>query len=81
MVKKTGKGTRKWTKEQKAELLEKGKVKGFQGHHINNVKDHPELAGNPDNIEFLTRKEHLDRHGGNFRNETHGKLLNRKIKE
>ena len=81
MVKKTGMGTRKWSDAEKAELLEKGKVKGYQGHHINNVKDHPELAGNPDNIEFLTRKEHLDRHGGNFRNETHGKLLNRKIEE
>ena len=66
-----------WTKAEKAELLKTGKVKGYEGHHINNVKDHPEFAGNPNNIEFVKRPEHLDAHGGNFRNETHGELLNR----
>ena len=30
-----------------AELLKTGKVKGYEGHHINNVKDHPGLAGTP----------------------------------
>ena len=77
LVKKTGSGTRNWTKAEKAELLKTGKVKGYEGHHINNVKDHPEFAGNPNNIEFVKRPEHLDAHGGNFRNETHGELLNR----
>ena len=62
------------------ELIKNGKVKGYQGHHINNVKDHPDLAGNANNIEFLNSSEHLQRHGGNFRNETHGELLNRQIK-
>ena len=72
-----GGGTRLWTKAEKAELLRTGKVKGYEGHHINNVKDHPELAGDPNNIRFVKRGEHLDAHGGNFRNETHGELLNR----
>lgn len=45
MVEKDGKGSRRWTKEQKAELSETGKVKGYEGHHINNVKDHPDMAG------------------------------------
>ena len=45
LVKKTGKGTRKWTSAERKELQDKGKVKGYQGHHINNVKDHPNMAG------------------------------------
>lgn len=49
----------------------------YNERNINNVKDHPEFAGNPNNIEFVKRPEHLDAHGGNFRNETHGELLNR----
>ena len=57
---------------------ENGKIKGYEGHHINNVKDHPELARNPDNIKFLKgRREHLDEHGGNFKNKTSGDLINR----
>ena len=80
LVIKRGRGTRAWTAKQKKELIETGKVKGFEGHHINNVKEHPDLAGNPDNIKFLKRSEHLQEHGGNFRNETHGELLNRQIK-
>ena len=73
-------GTRKWSLTQKQELLKTGKVKGFEGHHINSVKGHPEHAGNPNNIEFVTRKEHLKRHGGNFRNPTRGNLINRNVK-
>ncbi|WP_156126124.1 hypothetical protein [Chryseobacterium rhizosphaerae] len=42
-------------------------------------KHHPDKAGDPNNIEFVTQKEHLDRHNGNFRNETTGPLKNRKI--
>lgn len=66
-------------KQKKKELEQTGKVKGYEGHHINNVKDHPEMAGNPDNITFVTRREHLDAHGGNFRNKTEGLFVNRKI--
>jgi len=58
-------------------LLEKGKVKGQEWHHINNVKDHADMAGNPNNIEFVTKKEHLQKHGGNFKNKTTGSLKDR----
>lgn len=64
--------TRTWTKTQKAELISKGKVKGFYGHHMKSVKGYPELAGDPANIQFLTKSEHLAAHGGNWRNITHG---------
>jgi len=77
MVKNGKDGTREWTKAELKELKETGKVKGMKGHHINNVKHHPEQAGDPNNIEFVTQKEHLDRHNGNFRNKTTGKLKNR----
>ncbi|WP_185247222.1 DUF6443 domain-containing protein [Chryseobacterium bernardetii] len=72
-------GTRRWTTAQLKELKETGKVKGMKGHHINNVKHHPDKAGDPNNIEFVTQKEHLQKHNGNFRNETTGPLKNRKI--
>ena len=37
----------------------------------------PELAGEHQNVKFLTREEHLEEHGGNWRNQTTGPLLNR----
>ncbi|MCL2591024.1 MAG: hypothetical protein FWD67_09170, partial [Betaproteobacteria bacterium] len=49
LVELTGGGTRCWTPVQKKELLAKGKVKGFEGHHINSAEAHPHLASNPDN--------------------------------
>lgn len=79
LIKETNKGTREWTRVEKQELLKKGKIKGYQGHHINNVKHHPGQAGNPNNIKFVTPKEHLLEHGGNFKNKTTGELLNRKL--
>ena len=41
------------------------------------VKDHPEMAANPDSIKFLSPKEHLEEHGGNWRNLTNGELKSR----
>lgn len=79
MVESIGQGTRDWSKKEMKELLENGKVKGYQGHHINNVKDHPSMAGDPNNIEFLNKTEHLDAHNGNYRNKTEGPLLDRSI--
>ena len=79
LVKKTGHGTRDWSKSEIRELLETGKVKGYEGHHINNVNNHPELAGNPNNITFVNKSEHLSKHCGNYRKETHGYLLDRTI--
>ena len=71
----TGKGSRDWTLDQIDELLSTGKVKGYDGHHMKSVKAYPELAGDPNNIQFLTRKEHLLAHGGNWRNTTHGRYV------
>jgi len=63
LVEKTGSGTRRWTEAQKKELLETGKVKGFDGHHRNTVNGNsPDMARNPDNIEFLTKAEHTKKH-------------------
>ena len=77
MVLNKGYGSREWTKSELRELKETGKVKGYQGHHINNVKDHPSMAGDPNNIEFLNKSEHLDAHNGNYRNKTEGPLIDR----
>lgn len=71
----TGKGSRDWTAEQIDELLTTGKVKGYVGHHMKSVKGYPELAGDPTNIQFLTRQEHLLAHGGNWHNITHGRYV------
>ncbi|HZI57374.1 MAG TPA: RHS repeat-associated core domain-containing protein [Verrucomicrobiae bacterium] len=73
-------GTVKWTDAQKAELLKTGKVKGFEGHHINSVNGSPELASNPNNIKFVEgRVKNLAEHAGDFRNATKGALLNRSL--
>ncbi|MCW3122349.1 MAG: repeat protein, partial [Flavipsychrobacter sp.] len=77
MVKNTGRGTVDWTESQQHELITTGKVKGYEGHHINSVNGHPEMAGNPNNIKFVTRQENLDLHGGNFQNPTTGPLIER----
>ena len=50
---RTGCGSRRWTKKELKELKETRKVKGYEGHHINSVKGHPEDAGDPSNIEFV----------------------------
>ena len=72
-VKNGGDGiTRKWSGPEKEQLLARGKVKGYHGHHMKSVKGYPELAGDPNNIQFLTKAEHLMAHGGNWRNITHG---------
>jgi hypothetical protein len=74
---KLGGATRNWTKAERAELLKTGKVSGYQGHHINSVNGHPRLAGNANNIRFVTRAENLAAHGGNFRNPSTGALIDR----
>ena len=75
---RTGCGSRRWTKKELKELKETGKVKGYEGHHINSVKGHPEDAGDPSNIEFVKKGgDHLSRHNGNYRNPSSGKKINR----
>ena len=74
-----GKGTRDWTREQQQSILDEniGKAyddngKAFEGHHMKNAETYPEYQGEAENIEFLTRAEHQDAHGGNFQNSTNG---------
>ncbi len=74
---KEGKGTRDWTPEQQKQILEKGKAydedgKAFEGQHMKSAEAHPEYQGDPSNIQFLTRKEHFEAHGGNWQNPTNG---------
>ena len=70
---KEGKGTRDWTPAQQKEILSTHRCKGYEGHHKLSVSQHPQQAGNPDNIQFVTRKEHIDAHQGNFRNDPQGR--------
>ena len=77
LVAKTGQGTRNWSGKQRMELLKTGKVKGFEGHHINSVKGAESLAGNPNNIRFVTRAEQLALHRNNWAKSTTGKLIDR----
>lgn len=80
-----GKGTRDWTPEQQKEILELGKAyyhsenpddvndgKAFEGHHMKSAEAYPEYQGDPENIQFLSRPEHQEAHGGDYRNATNG---------
>lgn len=70
-----GNGTRDWTPDQQRDILERGKAydengKAFEGQHMRSAEMHPECQGNPNNIQFLTREEHLAAHDGDWRNPT-----------
>ena len=70
-----GKGTREWTPQQQQDILEKGKAyddngKAFEGQHMKSAEMYPEYQGEPRNIQFLTRAEHLEAHDGNWKNPT-----------
>ena len=79
LVENTGQGSREWTPDEMKELLETGKVKGYEGHHINSVNKFPEMAANPNNIKFVRGRDgHLLEHRGNFRNPTQGPVIRRK---
>ncbi len=72
---KVGKGIRDWTPEQQQDIIDKGKAydsdgRPFDGQHMKSAEKYPEFQGDPDNIQFLTRKEHLNAHHGNWRNPT-----------
>lgn len=80
-----GKGTRDWTPEQQKDILELGKAyyhsddpndvndgKAFEGHHMKSAETYPEYQGDTDNIQFLSRSEHQEAHGGDYRNPTNG---------
>ena len=70
-----GRGTRDWTPEQQQQILDEGRAldddrRAYEGHHMKNVNDYPEYAGDPGNIQFLTRTEHLKAHKGAWTNLT-----------
>lgn len=70
-----GKGTRDWTPEQQQDILDKGKAydenaRAFEGQHMKSAEKYPEYQGDPENIQFLTRAEHLEAHDGNWQNPT-----------
>ncbi|VXB78300.1 hypothetical protein [Aeromicrobium sp. 9AM] len=72
-----GKGTRDWPEEQQKQIVEKGKAyddKGLalEGQHMKSFSAHPEYRDDPRNIQFLSRREHLAAHGGNWTNQTNG---------
>lgn len=65
----------KWTKAQKTQLIITGRVNGFEGAHIVDVNRlvgtvNESWISNPDNIIFLTHKQHLIVHGGFYKNAT-----------
>lgn len=72
-----GKGTRDWTMDQQADILDpnKGKAyddqgRAFVGQHMKSAAKYPEYQGDPDNIQFLTYDEHLEAHKGSWQNPT-----------
>ena len=70
-----GKGTRDWTQQQQQDILDKGKAyddngRAFEGQHMKSVEKYPEYQGHPQNIQFLTKQEHLEAHLGNWQNPT-----------
>ncbi len=68
-----GKGTRQWTNDEKKELISRGSVPGYEGHHMKSVSKYPQFAGDSKNIQFLTEKEHLyGAHKGSYHNKTNG---------
>ena len=72
---KNGTSKYKWTKAQKEELLNTGKIEGYDGHHIRTVKEligtaQEKLIESADDIVFLSEKDHLYVHAGNTQNPT-----------
>lgn len=72
-----GLGTRDWTEDQQKDILDpdKGKAyddqgRAFEGQHMKSAAEYPEYQGNPDNIQFLTKDEHLEAHKGSWQNPT-----------
>ena len=71
---KEGKGTRQWTLAEQEEMLSSPnhKVAGYHGHHMKSVNGHEAFAGEPKNIQFLTREEHMEAHQNWTQNQTNG---------
>ena len=67
-----GQGTRDWTKPQQTQLMQEGRVKGYEGHHMKSVSTFPQHAGEPKNIQMLSESEHFAAHQGNYHTPTNG---------
>ncbi len=68
-----GKGTRNWSEGEQKELIDTGRVSGYEGHHMKSVSLYPEYAGDSKNIQFLNENEHFNgAHQGNYHNLTNG---------
>lgn len=67
-----GKGSANWSASEQTQIKENGTVYGAEGHHQQNVADHPDQQANPDNIKFYkTKRQHLiEGHGGRWDNES-----------
>jgi RHS repeat-associated protein len=81
LVRQTGQGTIQggWTPAEVEFIQQTGRLPpGTVGHHINNVADFPDWAGDPRNIKFVRgQPANLAEHGGNFQNSTTGPLIDR----
>ena len=81
-----------WNDAELQQIRETGKVKMYdpyydevrtlEGHHINNVADHPKLQSNPDNIRFYrSREDHVNKgHNGDVNNPSSGELIDKNAK-
>lgn len=79
-----GGNSSQFTNEQTIELLERGKIRYFEGLHTNSVDKHPALQVNPDNLVPLEEhrngdgiRSHFEAHSRNWRNPTDGELIDR----
>lgn len=50
-------GTRLWTEAEKRQLLNGGRVQGYDGYYILSVEQYPELSDSMNNIQFLRQNE------------------------
>lgn len=75
---KNGTSKYNWTRKELKQLLTNGKVSGYDGCHIVDVKVNPALAGDSNNIILLTRNDHFYLvHRGNWNNTSKwGKIVN-----
>ena len=70
-----GKGSRDWTEEQQKQIIEKGSVHNFEGHHMRSVsygktqEEQLAIAGDKNNIQFLEKSKD---NNNNTRNQTNG---------
>lgn len=81
-----------WNDIEAQQIRETGKAKVYdpyynevrtpEGHHINNVADHPDLQANPDNIRFYRSREgHVNEgHHGDVNNPSSGELIDKNAK-